>query len=420
MKIAILSDIHGNRSALDAVLQHARGQGANETIINLGDSVGYGPDPEAIVRWSKSAKVINLLGDYDKKVLAKKFRKTGWAQVKNPDKRAMFAWTYYALSKSSRKILKSYPKQRDLSLAGLQILCTHTGPGPHRQYLSPETPDAQLSEIAKQAPVDIILCGHSHQAFIRWVADVLFINPGSVGRLDDGDPRASYAVLELVGNKAEAQLYRVPYNLVPVVKAIRQSGLGEVFAQVIQQGLSYDNVVAQFGESMPSPRIEPNGILTFLLDYERSDPQVGIMKGVVLNIAPQSKIVELCHPVSERGLEQVARWLADTVFYFAPGTVHVAMVDPQQDAEQRLLAARVGSNFFLAPDNGLLTFVIKNARNEGKNVEIYQLDNPLYWLPNARLSSFRRDILAPVAAHLVNGIPIDKLGTLVSNPNHLD
>ncbi len=365
MKIAIVSDIHGNRSALEAVLRHARGQGANETIINLGDSVGYGPDPEAIVRWSKSAQVINLLGDYDKKVLAKKFRKTGWAQVKNPDKRAMFAWTYHALSKSSRKILKSYPKQRDLSLAGLQILCTHTGPGKHRQYLSPETPDAQLSEIVKQAPVDIILCGHSHHAFIRWVADVLFINPGSVGRLDDGDPRASYAILELVGNKAEAQLYRVPYNLVPVVKAIRQSGLGEVFAQVIQQGLSYDNVVAQFGESMPSPRMEPNGILTFLSDYEPSDPQVGIMKGVVLNIAPQSKIVELCRLVSLTGLSQMARMLADTVPYFAPGTVHVAMVDPQQDADQRLLAARVGSNFFLAPDNGLLTFVIKNAQRGG-------------------------------------------------------
>jgi len=100
--------------------------------------------------------------------------------------------------------------------------------------------------------------------------------------------------------------------------------------------------------------------------------------------------------------------------------VHVAMVDPQKDADQRLLAARVGSNFFLAPDNGLLTFVIKNAQNEGNTIEIYHLNNPLYWLADAEDSTFRRDILAPIAAHLVNGIPVEKLGTLIWNPILLD
>jgi putative phosphoesterase len=416
MKIAVLSDIHGNLSALEAVLRHARGQGAEGTIINLGDSIGYGPNPEAIVRWSESAHVINLLGDYDQKVLSKKYRKSGWAQVKNPDKRAMFAWTYHALSKHSRKILKSYPKQRDLSLEGFQVLCTHTGPGSHRQYLSPETPDAQLAELVRQTQVDIVLCGHSHHAFTRWAADALFINPGSVGRLDDGDPRASYAILELVGSKAEAQIYRVPYNLVPAVNAIRQTGLGEVFAQVIQQGLNYDNVVAQSGESMPSPMPEPNGILTLFVGLQRSDPLIGMMKGVVLDIAPQSKIVELCHAISAQDLPQMARVLVDSVPYFSPGTVHVAFCDPNLDSARRLLAARVGSSYFLAPDNGLLTFVIKNAQAVGDPVEIYHLDKALYWLPGASSASYSRDIFASVAAHLVNGIPISKLGSSISDP----
>lgn len=416
MKIAIVSDIHGNSSALDAVLQHASRHGADGTVINLGDSVGYGPDPEAIVGWSESAHVINLRGDYDKKVLAKKYRKTGWAKVKNPDKRAMFAWTYNTLTKRSRKILKSYPKQRLLSLEGIQILCTHAGPGPRRQYLGPETPDAQLFELAQQTPGDIILCGHSHHSFVRWAANVLFINPGSVGRLDDGDPRASYAILEIIGDKAEAQIFRVPYNLVPAVKAIRQSGLGEVFAQVIQQGLSYDDVVTQFGESMPLAMPEPNGILTFLSGLKNPDMQIGMMKGVVLDIAPQSKIVERHTPVAAPGLEQGARFLADAVPNFTPGTVHVVFVGPHPKSNQRLLAARIGGSYFLAPDNGLLTFVIKNARNEGGKVEIYHLDKSLYWLPEASFSSYGRDILAPVAAHLVNGIPIGKLGSLISNP----
>jgi len=420
MKIAIVSDIHGNLSALDAVLRHAKSHGATQTIINLGDLVGYGPDPEAIVRWSQSVHVINLLGDYDKKILSKKSRKTGWAQVKNPDKRAMFSWTYHALSKHAREILRSYPETQSISLGGYQVLCTHTGPaGSTKQYLEQETPEQVFVELVEKNGADIILCGHSHHAFIRRVNDVLFLNPGSLGRLDDGDPRASYAILEFDQDHIDAQIFRVPYDLVPVLKKIRQTGLPEVFAQVIQQGLNYADVIAKFGDHMPALTLEPNGTLTLLTDFGMADHFAGVMKGVILEIASQTTIVDISHQVKPQNVIQGARLLAEAVPFFAPGTVHVAVIDPGVGTNRRAIAARVGTQYFVAPDNGLLTFILKDAQTLGQPVEIYHLDQPQYWLPNPSHSFHGRDIFSPVGAHLVNGIPIQKLGTLINDPVRL-
>ena len=420
MKITLLADIHGNLPALEAVLRDARYRGATQTVLNLGDLTGYGPNPEEVVQWSKNARVINILGNYDKKVISKSHRKNGWQKVNSADKRAMFAWTNQALSKASRKYLQTLPKTRLVEFDDAKLLMSHGSPNSISEHLTPDTPEERLAALAESSDADVILCGHSHQPFLRQVNGVLFINPGSVGRLDDGDPRASYVVLEINHGQVTPQYFRVSYDIMAAVQSMRLTGLPEIFAQVLRQGLNYDDTAAKLGKPIHPIPLEPNGTLTLLTDFGTQDHFVGVMKGVINEIAPHVTTIDINHQVRPQNVSLGAHLLAEAVSYFPPGTVHVAVVDPGVGTERRAIAAQIGDQFFVAPDNGLLTLILNQARETGKHIEIVALNQPKYWLPELSASFHGRDIFAPVGAHLANGLPLDRLGDEIHDPIMLD
>ena len=97
------------------------------------------------------------------------------------------------------------------------------------------------------ANTDVIVCGHSHQPFARQVGNVWFVNTGSVGRPDDGDPRAAYAILRLEPALFQVRHYRLEYDVASAVAAIRQQGLPEAFAQMMVQGRNLDVVLSASG-----------------------------------------------------------------------------------------------------------------------------------------------------------------------------
>lgn len=416
MKITLLADIHGNLPALKAVLRHARGQGADQTIFNLGDLTGYGPNPDDVVHWTRGTNIHSILGDYDQKVIGKKQRQEGWARVKNPAKRQMFAWTYQALSKTARKILRRLPEQRMIQLEGVRILMTHGSPASIREHLSPDTPQGRLLELAANAQADVVLCGNSHQAFLRRAGDVIFVNPGTVGRPDDGDPRASYAVMDIRDGTVEVQFFRVSYDVGAAAQAVLQTGLPIVFAQVLRQGLNYADVIQAFGEDGGTFDSWPNGIVTLLTDFGTSDPFVGVMKGVILDIAPQARLVDLTHQVRPQNVRQAAHLLSKSIAYFPPGTVHIAVVDPGVGTQRKALAAQIGADYYVAPDNGILSPILHTAWANKIPVKIVALDQAQYWLPDPSASFHGRDIFAPIGGHLVNGLPLEKLGSIIDTP----
>jgi len=416
MKITLLADIHGNLPALKAVLCHARANGAAQIILNLGDSVGYGPHPNEVVQWIQGSHFINILGNYDKKVLSEKHRKKEWESVKTPEKRSMFAWTYHALEKSTRKFLRNLPEKRIVDIKGKRLLMTHGSPAFHNEHLKPDTPQERLRALANLSKADVVLCGHSHQAFTRSVNNVLFINPGSVGRPDDGDPRASYAVLEVHDGEMSVQHFRIPYHIMEAVRGLRRTGLGDVFPEILRQGMNYDAVVERFGEKPETTYLEPSGIITLMTDFGLQDHFVGVMKGVIADIAPHAKAIDITHKIHPQDVSEAARMLAEAAPYYTPGTVHAAVVDPEVGTARRALAARLGSFFYVAPDNGLLTRVIQEASGEDLPVDIIELNQPQYWLPEPRHTFHGRDIFAPVAAHLANGLPLEKLGEPINDP----
>ena len=244
MRAAVIGDIHANLPALQAVLEHARSQSIDE-IWNIGDSIGYGAFPDEVIQFLMQTEIISILGNYDAKVLRFEQKKKKWKKKKLHEKWLAFKFASDHLAESSRNYLKSLPEEIGLEREGWRILLTHGSPGSPEEHLTPNTPNNRLQEIASQTPADIILCGHSHIPFTRLCDKTWFINTGSVGRPDDGDPRASYVIIELTRQSISTIHFRIPYDVNRAANAIREYNLPESFAQMTIRGYSLDDVLQQ-------------------------------------------------------------------------------------------------------------------------------------------------------------------------------
>ena len=242
MKIALIGDVHANLPALEAVLDHARLQGT-QAVWNIGDFVGYNAYPDEVVTLLRQRMdVTSIVGNYDQKALQAPNKLEKWNKRKDPRKVRAFLWAYQQLSETNRAYLGSLPEQRELVMEGWRILLAHGSPASIDEHLFADTPEERLHELAAMTSANVIVIGHSHQAFTRQVLDTWFINTGSVGRPDDGDPRAAYAVLTLELDRCSCKHFRVAYDVDRAAQAILDKHLPPEFAEMIRQGRSLDAV----------------------------------------------------------------------------------------------------------------------------------------------------------------------------------
>jgi putative phosphoesterase len=242
--IALIGDIHGNLLALEAVLAHARKHGAT-AIWNVGDFVGYGVYPNEVISLLQTEAAVSISGNYDLKTLQFKQKKEKWKKSKRPEKLLAFEWAYEHLSKEARQYLAALPQERRFTTYGQRILITHGSPDSNEEPLTGETPVKRLRELAQKAEADIVIVGHSHQPFTKTVEGAMFINTGSVGRPDDGDPRASYALLTFTNDTVTVKHFRVKYDAEKMAAAVRDYGLPESFARIFLHGRSLDDLVIE-------------------------------------------------------------------------------------------------------------------------------------------------------------------------------
>ncbi|MBN1305930.1 MAG: SAM-dependent chlorinase/fluorinase [Anaerolineales bacterium] len=155
-------------------------------------------------------------------------------------------------------------------------------------------------------------------------------------------------------------------------------------------------------------------VLTITTDFGNKDGFVGTMKGVIWGICPQVQIADISHEISPQNILEGAHTLWRAVPYFPPGTVHVAVIDPGVGASRRALAARIGEQYFVAPDNGLLTPFLEAAEED--DILIVHANNPKYWRQEISATFHGRDIFAPAGAYIANGVPLSELGDFIEDP----
>ena len=142
-------------------------------------------------------------------------------------------------------------------------------------------------------------------------------------------------------------------------------------------------------------------IITLLTDYGLRDHYVGELKGVIFTIAPKAQIVDITHDIEPFNVRQAAFVLQRIWSRFPAGTVHLAVVDPGVGSDRRIILGQYAGGFVVAPDNGLVTWVHREYEAEA----MFVVEDRRYFLPQISSTFHGRDIMAPVAAHLANGVP---------------
>jgi len=235
-EILLLGDVHANYPALKAIgdsLQLDR----FDRIINTGDLTVYSTFPNQTINWCRNLedKAIVILGNTDKRILkilkGKKLKKP-----RKKEKRVMYFWTGDNLSAENFTYLKSLPKKSEFSINETRIGVFHGSSDDPNAQLFPCTPDSRFIQLAKKSPYRVHIMGHSHVPFHKVVAGVHFINPGSVGRMFDGDPRSSFAILKVTSDQFVVEHFRIPYPVEDVVKGLKKNKLPDIYCKMFLTG----------------------------------------------------------------------------------------------------------------------------------------------------------------------------------------
>lgn len=150
-------------------------------------------------------------------------------------------------------------------------------------------------------------------------------------------------------------------------------------------------------------------IVTLTTDFGTADEYVGVMKGVILSIAPHARLVDLSHQVPPQDVRRAAFLLYAAVPFFPPDTVHLAVVDPGVGTQRRAVAVSTPLGTFVGPDNGLFWYVLSQT----PTWRAVELADPAYRLPLVSHTFHGRDVFAPAAAHLARGVHLERLGPSV-------
>ena len=246
MRYALISDIHGNLPALEAVLEDIDSQDDVDAVYHLGDLVGYAPWPNEVVALIRERGIPGIAGNYDSTV-ATDYDHCG-CKADTPHQEELshqsYDWTREHVSSETKRFLGELPFRMDLRPLGghkskPQVILVHGTPTLNTLYWTEDRPDSFCKKMADSAGTkegDLMAFGHTHKPWTREVEGVRFVNTGSVGKPKDGDWRAGYVLIEAGDDGFFVEYARVEYDLDKAMEGIRGSELPDEFADQLAAG----------------------------------------------------------------------------------------------------------------------------------------------------------------------------------------
>lgn len=225
MLLGIISDIHANLPALEAVMGELKGLGPDR-ILCAGDLVGYNPFPNEVIEVVRKEGVHSILGNHDRATL------TGDVSYFSENAMKSILWTRDVVTDASTGYLLTLPDRDELKFGKCRILLVHGSPRDNDEYVpAMDAKDWPFNGL----DADVLVMGHTHQQWADRFGKLIALNPGSVGQPRDKDPRASFATLDT--DTLEVRLHRVKWDIERTAKAVIKAKLPKELALRLYDGL---------------------------------------------------------------------------------------------------------------------------------------------------------------------------------------
>lgn len=246
MRYALISDIHANLHALDAVLADIDRRGDADAIYHLGDLVGYAASPNEVVNRLRERVIAGIAGNYDSTV-ATDFKHCG-CKVEGAKQEELahisYEFTRNAVTPSTKAFLAALPFSLDLRprgghTSGPRLVLVHGTPTLNTLYWTADRSNEFCLTMAAHVGLtagDVIAFGHTHKPWHREIEGIHFVNTGTVGRPKDGDPRAGYVLVDFRPDAPLIEFVRVNYDVDSAVAAIHAAGMPAEFGEFLQCG----------------------------------------------------------------------------------------------------------------------------------------------------------------------------------------
>ena len=230
MKVAVISDIHSNLDALRAVIASLP---PYDSLLCLGDIVGYGPEPNDVIEELRILEPkVTIMGNHDYAVT------TGDVRGFSPDAAQAVEWTRGQMKQENLQWLSTLASTSRAEMNGKLVGMFHGSPrDPLSEYVLPGISQSYLRELVQSANADVVLLGHTHIPMVYSFNKRLLANPGSVGQPRDSDPRASFAILTLSKSEVAFDVKRAEYDVDSAASKIRNVGLPRFLADRLHAGM---------------------------------------------------------------------------------------------------------------------------------------------------------------------------------------